>query len=74
MPESRWKAPAVCWERSVHYFDEFQVQYWRKREAEERQLAERSIDGARISHLQLADSYAILIAQTTGQKEENSQS
>jgi len=50
----------------VHYFDKAQLEFWRVREAEEREAAAKSIDGARASHLKLADSYAILIAQAVG--------
>jgi len=50
----------------VHYFDKAQLEFWRVREAEEREAAAKSLDGARASHLKLADSYAILIAQAVG--------
>ena len=53
-------------ERDVHFFDQAQVAFWRTREAEERHAAAQAQDGVRAAHLKLADSYAILIAQTAG--------
>lgn len=64
-------APAKMTERRVNHFDEAQIAFWRQREAEERNAAALVVDGARAVHLKLADSYAILIAQTRGEDDAN---
>ncbi len=50
----------------MHYFDEIQVEFWRSREREERAAAAQAGEQSRPTHLRLADSYAVLIAQTIG--------
>lgn len=42
---------------------EHQVAFWQMREAEERRVAERASGKAKAAHLELALSYANLIAQ-----------